>query len=131
MRPEALAALAEYRWPGNVRELDNVIQRACLACDGRELGAPPTARRSGAEPRREARSPAPRAVLPRARAPPRPLGLASAVPVCASQRMRTLREIESTAVRVGALACGGNITAAARMLGVSRTKLYRDMKKAR
>ncbi len=36
--PEALAVLADYRWPGNVRELDNVIQRACLACDGSQLG---------------------------------------------------------------------------------------------
>ncbi len=35
--PEALAVLAEYRWPGNIRELDNVMQRACLACDGTEI----------------------------------------------------------------------------------------------
>lgn len=44
---------------------------------------------------------------------------------------RTLREIESTAVQAALDACEGNITAAARMLGVSRTKLYRDMKRTR
>ena len=32
-------------------------------------------------------------------------------------------------MRSALTACGGNVTAAARMLGVSRTKLYRDMKK--
>jgi transcriptional regulator of acetoin/glycerol metabolism len=44
---------------------------------------------------------------------------------------RTLREIQLNAVESALAACGGNISAAAKMLGVSRTKLYRDMKRAR
>ncbi len=33
----ALSHLVSYPWPGNIRELENVIERAVLFCDGREL----------------------------------------------------------------------------------------------
>lgn len=33
----ALAAMQGYDWPGNVRELINVIERAMLLCDGKEI----------------------------------------------------------------------------------------------
>jgi two-component system, NtrC family, response regulator AtoC len=33
-----LAALEAYRWPGNVRELRNVVSRAVVTCEGKELG---------------------------------------------------------------------------------------------
>jgi two-component system response regulator HydG len=34
LAPEALAKLESYRWPGNVRELGTCIERACLSVDG-------------------------------------------------------------------------------------------------
>ncbi len=34
---EAMQALCRYSWPGNVRELINVVERALLLCDRREL----------------------------------------------------------------------------------------------
>ena len=34
---EALAWLSHYRFPGNVRELRNMLERACLLCDGDEI----------------------------------------------------------------------------------------------
>ena len=37
IHPETLAALEEYSFPGNVRELQNVLQRACLLCEGDTL----------------------------------------------------------------------------------------------
>ncbi|APR86911.1 Response regulator of zinc sigma-54-dependent two-component system [Minicystis rosea] len=108
---EALESLSLYRWPGNVRELDNVLQRACLACDGREIGVLhlPSEIRGGS-----------RRMM--AVTPPRPRGKSS------DASGRTLREIEKSAVLQALEACGGNITAAAKLLGVSRTKLYRDLR---
>jgi len=35
--PEAESMLAYYSWPGNIRELKNVIERAVLLCEGREV----------------------------------------------------------------------------------------------
>jgi DNA-binding NtrC family response regulator len=105
---EALHVLADHRWPGNIRELDNVIQRACLACGETELEVhhlPPEIR--AAQVRQVHRIPT----------------------RTGAGAEKTLREIENNAVRAALNACNGNITRAARMLGVSRTKLYRDIKK--
>jgi PAS domain S-box-containing protein len=33
----AVDALLSYRWPGNVRELSNLLERAVILCDGRQL----------------------------------------------------------------------------------------------
>ncbi|HET6905594.1 MAG TPA: sigma-54 dependent transcriptional regulator, partial [Rhodanobacteraceae bacterium] len=33
LKPEALAALAEYDFPGNVRELENILERAVALCE--------------------------------------------------------------------------------------------------
>jgi transcriptional regulator with GAF, ATPase, and Fis domain len=120
VRPEALAVLGSYGWPGNVRELDNVLQRACLACSGEEgeRRAELDVHHLPQEIRAQASRRGSRA--PSARPPPGSSG---------EREGRTLRAIESDAVRSALTACAGNITAAARMLGVSRTKLYRDMKR--
>ena len=34
---DAMIALTEYDWPGNVRELENIIERAIILCEGREI----------------------------------------------------------------------------------------------
>ncbi len=34
---EALALLLAYEWPGNIRELENVIERAFILCNGKEI----------------------------------------------------------------------------------------------
>jgi len=35
--PRAMDMLLNYRWPGNVRELKNVVERAVVLCQGREI----------------------------------------------------------------------------------------------
>lgn len=35
--PDAIRLLSEYRFPGNIRELENIIERAALLADSREL----------------------------------------------------------------------------------------------
>lgn len=35
----AIAVLKQYEWPGNVRQLQNVIQRALILCEGKEIQA--------------------------------------------------------------------------------------------
>ena len=37
--PDALAALEGWNWPGNVRELENRIKRAVIMADGKMIGA--------------------------------------------------------------------------------------------
>jgi two-component system response regulator AtoC len=37
VEPEALAKLQAYSFPGNVRELENIIERACILCEGGEI----------------------------------------------------------------------------------------------
>jgi formate hydrogenlyase transcriptional activator len=34
-------ALVRWKWPGNIRELENVIERAVILSEGRELHVPP------------------------------------------------------------------------------------------
>lgn len=37
LAPAAAAWLSRYHYPGNVRELRNILERACLLCDGDEI----------------------------------------------------------------------------------------------
>ena len=39
LAPDALAALEAWHWPGNVRELENRIKRAVIMADGKLIGA--------------------------------------------------------------------------------------------
>jgi len=95
-------------WPGNVRQLKHVIERACLMTDGRmlterELGAALTASGGG-------RLAAGAASAQAAGPTPDPSKLSTAQ---RDQIERVLRE------------AGGNKTAAAQHLGISRRSLYR------
>jgi two-component system NtrC family response regulator len=94
----ALAAIAAHPWPGNVRELGNRIQRAALMSEGPLLSADD-------------------------------LELAQAVPATApasedldlrAARARAERELIGRALA----RCNGSLSAAARLLGISRPTLY-------
>ena len=97
--PEALTHLHQHDYPGNVRELNNVIQRALIASDGHDI--------------------APHHIdflsLPsRVDMPMLPLNIEQA------EALLVLKALEES---------GGNMAAAARLLGINRAKLYRKMAK--
>ncbi|HEX8336515.1 MAG TPA: sigma-54 dependent transcriptional regulator [Pyrinomonadaceae bacterium] len=92
----ALAALAAYDFPGNVRELANVVERAVIVSDGREVGA----------------GDLPEAVL------------AAAALGARRSRRPTLAELEADYIREVLAASRGNKSEAARVLGISRKNLY-------
>ncbi|MCC6876304.1 MAG: sigma-54-dependent Fis family transcriptional regulator [Sandaracinaceae bacterium] len=104
--PAALEALVRYPWPGNVRELQNVVHRTLLAADGDrlELAHLPPAVRQAALP--------PAIRLPKE---------AEAFPLL------PLRELERRAIRRAIEATGGNVTEAARLLGIGRATIYRRL----
>gem|GEM_PF-45014 len=112
--PDALEALRRYPWPGNVRELTNVLQRASLACDSGEIGLAHLPR----EIQELFLKPLPSS-LPPPPAPPAP------------PRLLSLRDLEREAIRNAISAAKGNMSAAAKLLGVSRATLYRRINEER
>jgi DNA-binding NtrC family response regulator len=105
--PSAERFLAQAEWPGNIRELRNVIERACIMCDGHLLGERELQRAMS---------------VPTASTPAAARDERSAVEepdanlLSTAQREQIRRVLHET---------GGNKAAAARMLGVSRRSLYR------
>jgi DNA-binding NtrC family response regulator len=102
----ALEAIRRHRWPGNVRELRNAVERALLLSGGAAIrpdhlaleGVPGAGGQSeSVEAGGEGRLPFP----------------------------ATLDQIERAAARAAIERCGGNKSEAARLLGTTRTRLYR------
>ena len=102
LTPGAEGLLQQAEWPGNVRELRNVVERACLLCEGHMLSERDFASVGGSQG-----PPAPRRPASRREGLPLPLDL---------EQIRSA--LEQT---------GGNKAAAARALGVSRRAFYRKL----
>ena len=99
--PGVMAALRSQAWPGNVRELRNLIERLLLTCADRQVALNDLS--SGLT------KTAPSAPMPHE---PEPASLDDA------ERDAILRALHHE---------HGNLTAAARRLGVSRSTIYRKM----
>lgn len=105
----ALQAMQAYGWPGNIRELRNVVDTMVALAE--------TDRLEEEDLPLELRAPAPPgAPTVPAEAPPRPL--APAIPAA------DLKAAERAAILAQVQACGGNLTEAARRLGIARSTLY-------
>ena len=102
LSPEARAALRAYGWPGNVRELRNVMEAAGLVTMEPEVG--------WADLPDEIRATAAPAAARERPARPAPAG--------------DLRGAEAEAIRAAVRAEGGNLTRAARRLGIAKSTLY-------
>ncbi len=95
---DAAAAIEAWSWPGNVRELENRIKRASIMAEGKTITAAD-------------------------------LDLAEATEGPAFLNLRGAREAaEKSAISRALATSEGNVSAAARLLGISRPTLYDLMK---
>jgi len=99
--PEAEAVLLAYRWPGNVRELENAVERAMVIGKGPTLGVQdlPVSARNGGN------------------------GNGDEPPA------RSLSAMEKEHIDRVLHQCDGNVTLAARVLGIDRATLYNKLKR--
>ncbi len=96
--PDAAEMLMDGRWSGNIRELQNVIEKAVILSEGRQLTAKDIQLESVAKP--------------------------------VGTTIKAVSEAEEERlVREAIARTDGNISAAAKMLGVSRPTLYAKLKK--
>ena len=92
---DAYSAMADYAWPGNVRELESRVKRAVIMSDGKRINAQDLE-------------------LPGHDAPTANLDLKTEV-----------EKLEKRLAREAMAVSDGNISQAAKLLGVSRPHLYR------
>ncbi|MBP8822154.1 MAG: potassium-transporting ATPase subunit KdpA [Flavobacteriales bacterium] len=100
MDENASALLMAYHWPGQVRELRNVIDRACILCEGAMLDA---------------------AALP--------LELQGTATSASPGTVYDLEQVEREHIRRVLEHTGGNKTLTATLLGIGLTTLYAKLKK--
>ena len=113
-------ALAAYPWPGNVRELENTIERAVVLCQGATI----TVKDLALEPRRTT------GVMAAVPASDSMIGLPAFAGSSTDDSIQLppnleLEEAERRYARAILERAGGNQSAAARALGISRNKLAR------
>lgn len=98
LTPEAERQLLAHPLPGNVRQLKQALEVACVLAEGQGCIEPAHLH------------------LPEVAAMPAPRGAT------------TLREQSRLRVQQTLTECGGNVSEAARRLGISRTTLYRALR---
>jgi sigma-54 dependent transcriptional regulator, acetoin dehydrogenase operon transcriptional activator AcoR len=110
--PDLLAALRRYRWPGNIRQLANALRTACALLDSHETVI-------GWEHLSDDLAEALRAAYPPAPVDPHGPG---------DEATSDLRSMSRQAIERSVSACEGNLSEAARRLGISRNTLYRRLR---
>ncbi len=125
--PEAAQALTEARWSGNIRELQNCIEKAVILSEGRALEAGDL---DFSAPLRSGRNDSGGAARYDS------TGAARYDSTGAGRydsgddgHFVTPGEAEEAIVREAMVRTGGNISAAAKLLGISRPTLYAKLKK--
>ena len=106
-----MSRIKEYGWPGNVRELENVLERAVVLSEGREIGAddlsladqPPSADEMFARAKLDIDENAP--------------------------HDKVMEAIEKKRLELALRAAGGNQSSAARKLGMARTTFINKLRR--
>jgi transcriptional regulator of acetoin/glycerol metabolism len=106
LAPELVLAVSRYRWPGNLRQLNNAMQTACALLDNTDVQI------------EWAHLPDDLAEDLRGAAVVR--GVGDDVVDLRAQSQRTVKQIVQS--------CAGNMSQAARRLGISRNTLYRKLR---
>ncbi|MGH9868102.1 MAG: sigma-54-dependent transcriptional regulator [Candidatus Polarisedimenticolia bacterium] len=99
----AAGTLLSHAWPGNVRELDHAVERGVLMARGAQVEAEDLGLRPG------------------------PSG--SSDGAAARLEELSLEEMEGLLIRKAMSRCGGNVSQAAQVLGLSRSALYRRLQR--
>jgi DNA-binding NtrC family response regulator len=121
--PETIAAIARHSWPGNVRELINAVQRAVMLCDDGVI-----------EPEHLGLYPG--AFNPDSPASPGSGGGGGATPNPDTIRfdfqdgMHTADDVERALIIQALAHCAGNVSRAAKLIGMSRGSLRYRIERA-
>jgi transcriptional regulator of acetoin/glycerol metabolism len=109
LEPPVAAAFADYAWPGNLRQMASAIRTACALLDDDEAAIGwrhlPEDLAVELKPQRHVR------------------------PVLGEEAAENLRSLSGVAIRRAVAASKGNMSEAARRLGISRNTLYRQLKR--
>lgn len=101
LSPEVVRSLKNYYWPGNVRELENLLERCINYTDGDRIKVSDL--------------------------PDSMLGEIDHLKL--AKELKPLNEVEQQTVVQALKLAGGNVSQAAKRLGVSRTTIYNKLKK--
>ncbi|PLY02967.1 MAG: sigma-54-dependent Fis family transcriptional regulator [Desulfuromonas sp.] len=136
LTPEAVTLLQAYAWPGNVRELRNVLERVYVENQGEVIGA--RAFREWVGERQQALGTGQSgAAMAIGTAWPGDSGLDGTIeaelvsehPLAGGRRSTRPVELDADEIRRAYQVAQGNLSAAARLLGVHRATLYRYLEK--
>jgi transcriptional regulator with PAS, ATPase and Fis domain len=108
LAPDSVGALERHRWPGNIRELKNVIERAAVVCTGEVIQPHHLSLQR-------------RSFIPLVETP---AGGVIRIPA----EGKSLQAIVDEAIHTTIGITGGNLSAAARILGISRPTLARKLR---
>ena len=108
LAPDSVSALERHRWPGNIRELKNVIERAVVVCTGDVIQPHHLSLQR-------------RSFVPLVETP---AGGVIRIP----SEGKSLHSIIDEAIHTTIGLTGGNLSAAARILGISRPTLARKLR---
>jgi DNA-binding NtrC family response regulator len=135
--PQAMAMLCAFDWPGNVRQLENMVFRAVVLCDGKELQLEDFPQVSGSALKFVdlPAAPTPGDVVEAAFDAREKAMAAAAAYDCApvgvideKGDIRPLVEIERDLIAYAIDVYAGHMSEVARRLGIGRSTLYRKLK---